>query len=91
MEQGTQIGGESIRAQVRDFILENFLFGVDDSALTDSASLLENGFVDSTGILELVGFVENHYDIHVENDEMMPENLDSISNISTYVVRKLAT
>ena len=77
-----------LTAELREFVVKNFLFGVDDPQLTDTASFLESGVVDSTGILELVGFIENRYKIRVQDDEMVPENLDSLSNVAGYLLRK---
>jgi len=70
------------------FILENFLFG-DDNNLKNDASLLEHGIIDSTGILELISFLEETYGITIEDDEMIPENLDSIDNINNFLNAKL--
>jgi len=75
-------------AAVRRFIVENFLLG-DDADLTNSQSLLQTGVIDSTGVLELVMFIEQEYGIAVADDEMLPENLDSIANISDFIGRKL--
>jgi acyl carrier protein len=73
---------------VRDFIIQNFLFGKSEG-LTDSQSFLDTGIIDSTGILELVAFLEKHYGIKVEDAELVPENLDSINNISKLLEAKL--
>jgi len=75
------------RDTVRAFIQENFLFGNDD-AFKDDTSFLNEGIVDSTGILELVSFLEEEFSITVEDEELLPENLDSINNVVTYVNRK---
>lgn len=75
--------------QVRDFIVQNFLFG-DAGKLDDAASLLDKGIIDSTGILEVVQFLEETFTISVGDDELLPENLDSIKNITAYLDRKLA-
>jgi len=75
------------RDTVRTFIQENFLFGNDD-AFKDDTSFLNEGIVDSTGILELVSFLEEEFSITVEDEELLPENLDSINNVVTYVNRK---
>ena len=77
--------------EIRDFIVENFLFGVPDDRLGDDDSLLERGVLDSTGVMELVAFLEKTYEILVEDEELDPENLDSIVRISTYVQRKQAS
>jgi acyl carrier protein len=74
---------------VRRFIGENFLFRDDGDAITHEQSLLDAGIIDSTGVLELVCFLETTFGIEVQDDEMLPENLDSIRAISNYVSRKL--
>ena len=75
------------KQSIRKFIVENFLFEEDDS-LKEDTSFLESGIIDSTGILELVMFIEETYGINVEDDEIVPENLDSISNVVAYVNKK---
>ncbi len=77
-----------IEQTVRDYIVENFLLG-DDSGLDSSQSLLRTGVIDSTGIMELVMFLEETYRIEVADTEMLPENLDSIANVLRFVERKL--
>ena len=74
---------------VRRFIGENFLFRDDGDAITPDASLLDAGIIDSTGVLELVCFLESTFGIEIQDDEMLPENLDSIRAITHYVSRKL--
>ena len=74
---------------VRRFISENFLFRDDGDAIAHDQSLLDAGIIDSTGVLELVCFLETTFGIEVQDDEMLPENLDSIRAISSYVSRKL--
>lgn len=78
-----------VAAQVRDFITENFLFREDRSDISDNESLLDAGLVDSTGILELVAFLEERFQIQMADAEIVPENLDSIAAITAYVSRKL--
>jgi acyl carrier protein len=78
-----------LREQIRNYIVENFLFG-DDTDLDDSSSFLESGIIDSTGILEVIGFLEEKFSIKVNDDELIPENLDSIVNLINYLDRKLA-
>ena len=80
-----------ISLAVRRFIGENFLFRDDGDALTQDASLLDAGIIDSTGVLELVCFLETTFGIEVQDDEMLPENLDSIRAIANYVGRKLGS
>lgn len=74
--------------EVKTFILDNFMFGQDADALDLEDSLMEKGIIDSTGVLELVGFLERTFDIEVEDEELIPDNLDSIGNITRYVERK---
>jgi acyl carrier protein len=81
---------ESIARAVKQFVVTNFLFGQDAAGLTDTQSFLETGIVDSTGVLELVGFLEQNFAITVEDGELLPDNLDSIQNITQFVSRKLA-
>jgi acyl carrier protein len=75
--------------QVRQFIVNNFLFG-DGSTLTETTSFLQSGIIDSTGILELVNHLEETHSIKIQDDELVPENLDSISNIRRFLEKKLA-
>jgi acyl carrier protein len=81
---------EKIKAKIRAFIVENFLFG-DDNGLKDATSFLDEGIIDSTGVLELVTYLEGAFGVEVEDDELIPENLDSIENIAAYLGRKSAT
>jgi len=79
----------SIKQKIREFIIENFLFGTDEG-FKDETSFLEGGIIDSTGILELVAFLEEEFSISVDDEEMIPENLDSVNNVGAYLKRKLA-
>jgi acyl carrier protein len=78
-----------IAEQVRNFVIKNF-YVPEPQALADNASLLDLGVIDSTGVLEVIGFLEDTFGITVEDDEMLPENLDSIDRISAFVARKKA-
>lgn len=78
-----------IQSQVRGFITSNFYVS-NPGALPAEASLLEQGIIDSTGILEVIGFIESTFGITVEDAELLPENLDSIHRISEFVARKQA-
>jgi acyl carrier protein len=77
-------------ARVRGFIEENFLFREDISDLADDESLLESGVMDSTGVLELVAFIETEFSVQMADAEIIPDNLDSIAAIATYLERKRA-
>jgi acyl carrier protein len=81
---------EPIREALRQYVLENCLFTDDGSRLDDKASFLETGLLDSTGILEIIMFVEDTFDIKVLDDEMLPDNLDGIDLLVAYVQRKQA-
>ena len=72
---------------IRAFIVDNFLYG-DADGLKDDTSLLEEGIIDSTGILELVDFIESRFGISMRDDEMVPENIDSIENVASYLHHK---
>lgn len=74
--------------RIRDFILETFLFTNDEAALADDESLLEKGIIDSTGVLELVTFLESEFGITVEDEELLPDNLDSVNRVGAYVIGK---
>ena len=79
----------NMKGDIRNFIIENFLFG-NANGLKDDTSFLEEGIIDSTGVLELVTFLEETYEIQVDDEELIPENLDSIDNVAAYLERKLA-
>lgn len=75
--------------QIREYIVKSFLLGEDDG-FGSSESLLESGVVDSTGIMELVAFVEGTFGIEVNDEDLVPENLDTIESIARFVEHKLA-
>ena len=80
----------ALTVEIRNFIVENFLFGDTANPLNDEDSFLENGIIDSTGVLELVSHLEATFEIKVEDEELIPDNLDSIANVVKYLERKLA-
>jgi acyl carrier protein len=75
------------KQQIREFVTSNF-YVADPASLEDGTSLLEQGIVDSTGVLEVIGFIETAFGITVEDSEMLPDNLDSIERIASFVARK---
>lgn len=75
-------------ASIRAFIFESFLFDANDDALQNDTSFLEQGIIDSTGVLELVDWLEEQFAISVEDDELVPENLDSINALAGFIDRK---
>jgi len=78
----------SIENEIRKFIEENFILEGEDN-LGDEDSLLDKGIIDSTGVLELVAFLEETYQFKIKDEELVPENLDSIKNISQFIQNKL--
>jgi len=74
--------------KIRQFITDNFLFG-QRTQLSDSDSFLENGIIDSTGMLELISFLEEKHGISIRTEELIPDNLDSIERITRFLERKL--
>jgi len=81
----TDIG--QVRARIRGYILENLLFTDDPSQLPDDASLLDRGIIDSTGVLEIVLFLEEQFGIKVKDSDMLPENFDTVDRMAQFVVR----
>ena len=78
-----------LKQDIRRFVVDNFLFG-QDNGLTDDASFLEQGIIDSTGVLEFVAHLQQHYGIKIEDDELIPDNLDSVNAAAAFVERKRA-
>ena len=77
------------RRHIKQFVLKNFLFSEDESAVADHDSLIKKGIVDSTGILELISYLEETYAISVAEEEMVPTNFDSVDAITAFLTRKL--
>lgn len=75
--------------KIRNYILDSFMFTDDQNALSNNDSFMEKGIIDSTGVLELINFLEDEYKIKVEDDELVPENLDSVENILSYLDKKI--
>lgn len=75
--------------EVRNFVVDNFLFGQADESFSDDDSFLEKGMIDSMGVLTLVDFVKDKYTIVVEDEELIPENWDSVRRIALFVEKKL--
>jgi len=78
----------SVEQKIREYILENYLFTDDQSVLSSDDSFLNKGIIDSTGILEVIHFLEDEFSVSVEDDEMVPENLDSVNNIVAFIAKK---
>jgi len=82
-----EMDSATIAQQVRSFIVENYFLG-QDYRFADGDSFLNHGIIDSTGVLELVAFLQDTYGITVDDEELTPENLDSSNNVATYLLRK---
>lgn len=80
----------TVQERVRRFILESF-YVTDAAELGDEVSLIDSGIVDSTGMLEIILFIEGEYGFHVEDHETVPENLETLARIAAYVDRKQAS
>ena len=76
-----------INEKIRQFVINNFLLGVTTAVLNDDDSFLEKGIVDSTGILELVSFVEKTFTFRVEDEELIPDNLDSVNKLTAFITK----
>jgi len=79
-----------MKNEIREFIIENFLFGEASDMVNDDESLMETGTIDSTGILEIIEFLEERYDVKIEDSELLPENLDTVSAITRFIDGKLS-
>lgn len=79
---------DAIKSTVSTFLIDNFRFGDTSVAIADEESLIETGFIDSTGVLELVAFLEDTFAITVADTDIVPENLDSLAAIARYVEHK---
>ncbi len=80
--------GGGVKGEVRKFIVDQFKFGQDSDGLAEGDSLLDNGLIDSTGVLEVVMFLEQRYGINIQDNELVPSNLDSIESIARFVAGK---
>jgi len=80
---------QNLAQEIRRFITDNFLFGKTRKDFTDEVSFLDIGIIDSTGVLELVNFIEETYSFKVQDEELIPANLGSIKSVAEYVARKV--
>ena len=78
---------QSVEQEIRQYIVDNFIFN--DRNISDSDSFLEMGIIDSVGILHLIGFLQQRYEIELDDGELIPENLDSVRNVASLIRRKL--
>jgi acyl carrier protein len=78
-----------MRQELRKFVIDNFLFGKNGDSFTDDESFLEKGIIDSTGVLELVAFLQSKYGLVIQDQDLIPENLDSIDNLVRFAETRL--
>jgi acyl carrier protein len=78
-----------LKSELRQFIVENFLYGQDDDDFKDNVSFLDKGLIDSTGVMELVSFIEEKYGLAVDDEELIPDNFDSIEKLSAFMTKKM--
>jgi len=88
MAEASTAAKQRIISTIKVFIIDNFLFGNESEMIPNNASFMENGIIDSTGILELIEYVEETYSVTIEDNELIPENLDSLDNISVFIIKK---
>ncbi len=79
---------QQIKEAVKGYIVENFMFGNESEPIREDDSFIERGIIDSTGIMELIDYIENKYDISLDDKELVPENLDSLNNLSRFILSK---
>ena len=84
----TTVQQDTLRKELREFIVETFLFGDESETFEDNDSFMQKGIIDSTGVLELTSFLEEKYGVKVEDEELIPANLDSIDNLIGFIGRK---
>ena len=80
-----------VKETVKQYIIENFLFGDDSPLESDSMSLLDGGIIDSVGVMELVSFLEQDFELSIADEDLIPENLDSVDNLTAFIGRCKAT
>ena len=78
-----------IKQDVREYIINNFLFGDEENSFNDDDSFMENSILDSTGILDIILFIEEKYGIKIEDNEILPQNLDSLNNLEKFIKTKM--
>jgi len=77
-----------VEEQIKEFVTNNFFLDDSGDGLGDTDSFIEKGIIDSTGVLELVSFIEETFEVRVEDEELIPENLDTIADVGAFVLRK---
>ncbi|UCD13531.1 MAG: acyl carrier protein [Thermoplasmatales archaeon] len=89
MTRRRKITNTDIKKKLKIYLRDKFLLGDDSKVLNDDESFLEKGVIDSTGVLELVSFIEETFKITVEDEELVPDNLDSLNKLTNYIKKKI--
>ena len=89
MDNNEKYSDTFIKKKITTFIINKFLLGDSSSSPSDDESFLERGIIDSTGVLELVNFIEETFSITVEDEELVPDNLDSLNKLTSYIIKKI--
>lgn len=89
MNKNLKFNEKDIKNIITEFILNNFVFNDQNKNIDENLSLYEKGIIDSTGVLELVDFLEEKFEIKIEDEELVPDNLDSIKKIFIFIQRKI--
>ncbi|GEM_PF-199049 len=90
METDSKSKPLDMKSTLKAFIIESFMLGAESTDFLDEDSFMEKGIIDSTGVLELLQYIEETFEIKVEDDEVLPENLDSLVNLECFIKRKTA-
>ena len=77
-----------VEREVREFVVKNFLYGDDNTGLKETDSFIDRGIIDSTGVLEIVNFLESRFEIALRDDELVPDNMNSLEKITHYISKK---
>lgn len=88
MNQNKKIAQDEVKSKLKKFIQDNFLAFTEIKTVHDSDSFIDNGIIDSTGVLELLEFIEESFKIRVNDEEIIPDNLDSVNSIASLIERK---
>ncbi len=83
-----EISAVDIKNKIKKYITHNFLIENSSTILNDDDSFLEKGIIDSTGVIELISFIEKTFKINVEDEELLPDNLDSLNKIAIFINKK---
>lgn len=87
MDKNRHIGAD-LKNELKEFIIGNYMAGIKNASLSDTDSFLDNGIIDSIGVIELIHFIQDKYGIKIDVPDIVPENFDTLSNLCRYISRK---